>query len=486
MVATEHADVILRDGRTLRLRPPALRRRRRACWPSSARCRSGASTCATTASRRSARGSSSRSSSRTGRSAGCSWARSSTRTASGSSPSPTTSACATPSSPRPRSRSPTSTRAAASERVCSSSSRRARPRSGSSASSPTCCRTTAPCSASSSRQASQLTRELEGGEVEVQFPIAPTESYREHVEARDHEAVVASLEPFFRPRSVAVIGASQAPRLDRRRAVPQHPRRRLRRRRLPGQPRRRAGGRRPRLRLDRGDPRPGRPRGDHACRPRRSSARREQALRKGVRALVVISAGFAEIGSEGAGAAGAAARARPLLRRAADRAQLPRHRRLRAEPERDLRRPLGARRQHRLLLAERRARPCPPGGRRVARPRPVGVRVDRQQGRRLHQRPARVVGGRRDDRGRAHVRRVVRQSAPLRPARPPRRPYASRSSRSRAERPRAGSARRARTRLRWPAPRWPSTRSSTRPASSARPRSRSSSTSRRCSPTSPS
>ena len=55
----------------------------------------------------------------------------------------------------------------------------------------------------------QLTRELEGGEVEVQFPIAATESYREHVEARDHEAVVASLEPFFQPRSVAVIGASK-------------------------------------------------------------------------------------------------------------------------------------------------------------------------------------------------------------------------------------------------------------------------------------
>ena len=55
----------------------------------------------------------------------------------------------------------------------------------------------------------ELTRELEGGELDVQFPIAPTESYREHVDARDHEAVVASLRPFFEPRSVAVLGASK-------------------------------------------------------------------------------------------------------------------------------------------------------------------------------------------------------------------------------------------------------------------------------------
>jgi acetyl coenzyme A synthetase (ADP forming)-like protein len=55
----------------------------------------------------------------------------------------------------------------------------------------------------------ELTREFAGGEVEVEFPIAPTEAYREHVEARDHAAVSASLRPFFEPRSVAVIGASR-------------------------------------------------------------------------------------------------------------------------------------------------------------------------------------------------------------------------------------------------------------------------------------
>jgi acetate---CoA ligase (ADP-forming) len=53
-----------------------------------------------------------------------------------------------------------------------------------------------------------VTRTLAGGSVEVRFPLVATESYREHVDMRDHEAVVASLQPFFRPESVAVIGAS--------------------------------------------------------------------------------------------------------------------------------------------------------------------------------------------------------------------------------------------------------------------------------------
>src|SRR5215471_10748985 len=53
-----------------------------------------------------------------------------------------------------------------------------------------------------------VTRAVEGGEVEIRFEIAPTESYRDQVAARDHAAVRASLEPFFRPTSVAVVGAS--------------------------------------------------------------------------------------------------------------------------------------------------------------------------------------------------------------------------------------------------------------------------------------
>ncbi len=55
----------------------------------------------------------------------------------------------------------------------------------------------------------ELTRSLTGGEVEVQFPIAATETFRAQVEDRDHVAVAASLRPFFTPSSVAVVGASR-------------------------------------------------------------------------------------------------------------------------------------------------------------------------------------------------------------------------------------------------------------------------------------
>ena len=55
----------------------------------------------------------------------------------------------------------------------------------------------------------EVTRELDGGEFEVRFPIAPTERYRARVDERDHLAVTTSLRPFFEPNSVAVIGASR-------------------------------------------------------------------------------------------------------------------------------------------------------------------------------------------------------------------------------------------------------------------------------------
>jgi acetyl coenzyme A synthetase (ADP forming)-like protein len=52
------------------------------------------------------------------------------------------------------------------------------------------------------------TRSLAGGVVEVRLELAPTEAYRAATDARDHLAVARSLAPFFAPRSVAVIGAS--------------------------------------------------------------------------------------------------------------------------------------------------------------------------------------------------------------------------------------------------------------------------------------
>jgi acetyl coenzyme A synthetase (ADP forming)-like protein len=144
-----------------------------------------------------------------------------------------------------------------------------------------------------------VTRAGEGGELEIRFPIAPTTGYREQVAARDHVAVRASLEPLFQPRSVAVVGASR-----RRGSI---------------------GGElfRNILAADfAGSVYPVNRNGDsvagvHGCSAvteiaehvdlavlclpgARVLAAAEDALAAGVRALVVISAGFAETGGEGA------------------------------------------------------------------------------------------------------------------------------------------------------------------------------------------
>jgi acetyl coenzyme A synthetase (ADP forming)-like protein len=143
-----------------------------------------------------------------------------------------------------------------------------------------------------------VTRAAEGGELEIRFPIAPTHGYREHVASRDHVAVRASLEPFFLPRSVAVIGASR-----RRGSIGGE----LFRNILTGDF---AGSVYPVNR--KGDP----VAGVHGyrsvtdveetidlaviCVPgEQVLAAAEDALAAGVRALVVISAGFAETGNDG-------------------------------------------------------------------------------------------------------------------------------------------------------------------------------------------
>jgi acetate---CoA ligase (ADP-forming) len=143
-----------------------------------------------------------------------------------------------------------------------------------------------------------VARAAEGGEVEIRFPITPTTAYREHVAARDHVAVRASLEPFFRPSSVAVVGASS------------------RRGNIGGELFRNvltadfSGAAYP---VNRGGDSVAGVRGytsvgeipggvDLAviCLPGdKVLAAAAEALHAGVRALVVISAGFAEIGREG-------------------------------------------------------------------------------------------------------------------------------------------------------------------------------------------
>src|SRR4051794_17302758 len=144
----------------------------------------------------------------------------------------------------------------------------------------------------------EVVRELEAGEVEVRFPIAATDTFRASVEARDHVAVAASLRPFFAPSTVAVIGASR-----RRGSIGGE----LFRNILEGDF---AGAAYP---VNRGAEPVAGVRAyasleeipdavDLAvvCVPgARVIDAAESALRKGVRALCVISSGFAETGAEG-------------------------------------------------------------------------------------------------------------------------------------------------------------------------------------------
>ncbi len=144
----------------------------------------------------------------------------------------------------------------------------------------------------------ELVRRRDSGEVELRFPLAATRAFAERVEARDHSSVVASLRPFFRPATVAVIGASRRRGsiggelfrniLDADFAGAAFPVN------LKGEPV--AGVRAHRSIGEIGEPvdlavicLPGSQVVDAAL----------EALRHGVRALCVISAGFAETGGEG-------------------------------------------------------------------------------------------------------------------------------------------------------------------------------------------
>ena len=441
--SAEAVDVILRDGGTLRLRAPAHDDADALLGVLRAGSPSGASTCASTGCARSTTSSSSRSSTPTGSSAARSSARSPAATAtSGSSRSRATRGCATRPRPRSRSPSPTTPAGPRDRHAPARAARGARaPRHGH----------RALRRRGDGRRTAAMLRRLRGRRLRgrrasstaarsrCSFPIAATERYRARVDERDHVAVAASLRPFFAAASVAVIGASR------------------RRGSIGGELFRNilaadfAGAAYP-VNLS-GEPVAGvrayasigeiPDAVDLAviCVPGRARARRapRRRSRAGSRALCVISAGFAEIGAEG--------RERQEHLLALVRAHgarlvgpnclgiaVPRRR-----PERDLRAARAAARADRLLVAERRARARAAREGRRARARLLGLRLDREQGRRLLERPARVVGGRRRDRARPALPRVVRQPAQVRAARP----RASRGAKPilalKAGRPRAGA-----------------------------------------------
>ena len=117
-------------------------------------------------------------------------------------------ASASPTRPRWHSPSPTTSRAAASEHGCSSSWPRRRGAAESRGSS----QTSSPRTRGSwrvRRGRVRGTRKVDAGEIELRFPISPTSEYERRVEHRDHVAVVNSLRPFFAPAAVAVVGASR-------------------------------------------------------------------------------------------------------------------------------------------------------------------------------------------------------------------------------------------------------------------------------------
>ena len=142
------------------------------------------------------------------------------------------------------------------------------------------------------------TRALEEGVVEVRIALAPTETYVERVDERDHVGAAASVRPFFRPASVAVIGASA-----RRGSIGGELFRNVLAADFQGVafPVNRSGepvaGVKAYTSIEEiPDP----VELAVVCLPgERVLESAEAALRKGVRALCVISAGFAEIGPEG-------------------------------------------------------------------------------------------------------------------------------------------------------------------------------------------
>ncbi len=141
-------------------------------------------------------------------------------------------------------------------------------------------------------------RTFEGGTVEVTFPIEPTEEYMSHVDERDHLAVVASLRGFFAPRSLVVIGASPRSesiggRLFRNVLAAEYS--------GTAYPVNRGGEPVAGVHAYAGvDELPERPDLAIVCVPAAHVLESvEAALRNGVTAICVISAGFAETGTEG-------------------------------------------------------------------------------------------------------------------------------------------------------------------------------------------
>ena len=249
------------------------------------------------------------------------------------------------------------------------------------------------------------------GEIEIELPTSLSPAARQRFEERQRTADVAAVAHVLRPSSVAVIGGRRGQGL----------RGALHRVEDPAALAVRRGRRRAR--------------GDRRRRPTRSSTPRAACAAKGVRALVVLTAGSSRTSDE----------LLAVCRSAGMRLvgpDSPRRREPGDRVRRDRRSRRAAAGRHRLRVAERRVRDR--GDRRGggARPRLLVVRLDGRQGRPLGQRLHGVLGAGRRHVGAAALPGVVRQPAPVRPDRAP--DHAGEADRGGQGRPH-GAARRPRT-----------------------------------------
>ena len=207
--------------------------------------------------------------------------------------------------------------------------------------------------------------------IALEFPIEPTDTAIGVMPSREHRAEAASIETFFNPRSVAVIGASPPPGHRRPGAGAQPRARRLHRPGLRREPDGQ-GGLRPAGVLRRvgdipGDVDVADRRGAGRVGPGRRARLRRQGRARPDRHLL----GLRRDRRGGPAAAAPAGRAVPLLRPAADRPELPRHHQHRpaGQPQRLAVVADAAARPGRLLLPVRRARLGDPGEGQQPRPR---------------------------------------------------------------------------------------------------------------------
>ena len=260
---------------------------------------------------------------------------------------------------------------------------------------------------------------LEGGEIEVDLAVVPSETSVARLEMRDRVATAASLRPFFQPKSVAVVGASRDPSSIGYRILEALVLNRFQGPVYPINPKATVVGCFRAYPSVRELPEPV----DLAvvAVPRDAvMGVVDDCAARGVRALVIITAGFAEVERRGARTPEKPGGEGTGLRHADDRPQL--HGAAQHGPRRAAQRLLfpgvPPARPGRHVVPKRSARPGDPGGRQPLRTWIVHVRQRREQGRRLRQRPAAILG-----RGHRHRRDsalpgIVRQPEAVCPDRP--------------------------------------------------------------------